>query len=229
MKPCAPLAPPPKKTPSGSNFTSTQCLSTDTSVPSSTNLMEFLPSSCLASLRTRTLPWPPASLIDAFAPGTGLPCMCFSLTKPLLIFSFGHWHSIHWSSIVTSWPLGKRAAMFLAFTSFVGAFLMGTRRAPPALLMETLSLGSGSFSLRSPLKMVLELAASCPRSFRGTLSLMRTWPAASGSKATSRRSSGILMSRSLASGAQRSATFFRSASGTFAKYWQSSFPFRLLW
>mmetsp|Transcript_99122 Transcript_99122/g.308936 ORF Transcript_99122/g.308936 Transcript_99122/m.308936 type:complete len:327 (+) Transcript_99122:91-1071(+) len=229
MKPLPGFAAAPNMPPPASNFTSTQFLTTVTSVPSSTNLMEFLPSSCFASFRTSTPPWPPASRMAALPPGTGLPTTCFSLMKPRFIFSLGHWHSSHWSSIVTSMPFAKRPAMFFAFVSFVGAFLTITNRAPLAQLTATLALASGTFSLTSPLTTVLASLDSWPRSFRGTLSLMWTCPWASGSKATSVRSSGISMPRSLASGAQRSATFFLCASGTLAKYWQSNFCFRLLW
>mmetsp|Transcript_71241 Transcript_71241/g.159493 ORF Transcript_71241/g.159493 Transcript_71241/m.159493 type:complete len:224 (-) Transcript_71241:609-1280(-) len=222
----------PKKptAPSGpSHLTSTQCLTTLTSVPSSINLMEFLPSSCVACFLTSTLPFPPASLISALLPASGLPTTCFSLMNPFLIFSSGHPHSTHWSSMTTSWPLGKRASTFFGFMSFVGAFLTMTCMAPEALFKETLALASGSLSVTSPLNRALAFSASWLRSFRGTLSFMCTWPWASGSNAFSPRSSGIWIPRSFASGAQRSATFFLNASGTLAKYWQSSLDFRLPW
>mmetsp|Transcript_62415 Transcript_62415/g.182410 ORF Transcript_62415/g.182410 Transcript_62415/m.182410 type:complete len:296 (-) Transcript_62415:506-1393(-) len=228
MKP-APAPPPPKRPMPPSHLTSTQCLTTVTSVSSSMNLMEFLPSSCFASFRTSTLPLPPASRMAALPSAAGLPKMCFSFTHPWLIFSLGHLHSIHWSLIVTSCPLGRRPAIFFAFMSLLGTFLTITCMAPEALFNEIFALGSGSLSFTSPLNMALAFSASLGRSFRGTESFMRTWPCASGSRATSLRSTGISTPRSLASGAARSATFFRSASGTFAKYWHNNLPFRLFW
>mmetsp|Transcript_78032 Transcript_78032/g.252581 ORF Transcript_78032/g.252581 Transcript_78032/m.252581 type:complete len:264 (+) Transcript_78032:712-1503(+) len=219
----------PKTPGSESQEHSTQCCTTVTSVPSLRNLMAFLPSSCLASLRTSTLPWPAASRMDTLPPGTARPTTCFSFTKPFGTFSLGHWNCTHSSSIVTSNLSGNLAAMFLCFMSAVGAFLTRTRAASLELCTSTFALTSGSLSSTGPFSKVLAFSASCPRSLRGTWSLIRTKPWAAGSRAAPLRSSGILTPKSLASGAQRSATFFRNPSGTFAKYSQSSLPFRLFW